>query len=253
MKKVIVWLFVVIFLALNSLSVSAEPGFDDVFDADAKLNVSYNFNGENIVVTAYFSDIKVKDGIISIEYDIEYDHNTLELVNIEHYIPEKWNTLILEENVEDFSRQTSEGVYHWGYAVISLGEGAKNDKELGIVLEFKPLDTTVSDIRIGYSDLRGEILKDGKTNEFVHMTSNSAKITFDPLNKANSKLYYAHVDPKSNLRERFIEVDNLIENVSGPNAETNNIYMYLSLFGVGVCLVVFALAVFYIFAKSKRG
>ena len=25
----------------------------------------------------------------------------------------------------------------------------------------------------------------------------------------------------------FIETDNLIENVSGPNAETNNIYMYL--------------------------
>lgn len=225
-------------------------------EADAKLNVSFCVSDENVVVSAFFGDIKVKDGIISVEYDIQYDHTTLELVNIKHIIPEKWNNLIAEENVENFSMQRADGVYRWGYAVIALGEGAKIDKELGFVAEFRQINNKNSDILITYSDLRGEVIENGKTLEFVHMASNSAKVTLDPSNKYNSKLFYADVDPKTDLRKnRFYEVDNITESFL-PISEENpddGIGVYLSLACVFVCLIVFLLCSVYIFTKTKRG
>ncbi len=248
MKKVISCLFVVIILSSFIMSVSAD------FEADAKLNVSYKFDNENIVVTAYFSDIKVKDGIISVEYDIKYDHTALELVGIEHIIPEKWNNLLTEENVENFSMQTSDGVYRWGYAVIALGEGAKSDNALGIIAEFKPINNTATDIKISYSDLRGEIVENGKTVDFIKMSSNSAKITFDPANKENSKLFYLDVDASVvSQSNRYYEVENSIIIETEPANESEDLYMYLSLAGVGIIIVITVLAIVYIFAKSKRG
>ena len=77
MKKLIACLFLILILSSSFISASAE------FEADAKLNVSYCFKGQNVVITAFFTDIKVKDGIISVEYDIKYDHNKFELVKIE--------------------------------------------------------------------------------------------------------------------------------------------------------------------------
>jgi hypothetical protein len=250
MKKSIFFIFLTFALIFGSINASASVA------SDAKLNISYKQNTDNIIVSAYFSDIAVKDGIISAEYDIKYDNTALELVSIKHIIPEKWNSLIAEENVENFSMQTEDGVYHWGYAVIALGEGAKLDKELGFVAEFKPLKDTVSDIIINYSDLRGEVVEDGKTTEFVHMSSNSAKITYDNFNAANTKLFYADIEPKlSYLRPRYYEVENnesFVFEESTTDVEEindNNAVVYVVISVVAVLVV--ALVAFFIL-KSRR-
>ncbi len=250
MKKSIFFIFLALALTIGSISASA------AFESDAKLNVSYKQSSENIVVTAYFSDIQVKDGIISIEYDIVYDHTSLELVSVKHFIPEKWNALIEEENVENFSVKSEDGVYRWGYAVIAIGEGAKSDKELGIVAEFKPLKEAVNDIKINYCDLRGEVLEDGITKEFVHMSSNSAKITYDTANAANTKLFLADVEAElSYLRPMYYEVANdetLVLEESAPTIveiDDDNTVIYIVL-SISIILI-FAVVTFFIL-KSRR-
>lgn len=250
MKKSIFFIILIFALIIGSSNASASV------ESDAKLNVSYKQNTENIIVSAYFSDIKVKDGIISVEYDIEYDHTALELISVKHIIPEKWNTLIEEENVENFSMQSEDGVYRWGYAVIALGEGAKLDKELGFVAEFKPLKDSVGDIVINYSDLRGEVVEDGKTTEFVHMSSNSAKITYDTLNAANTKLFYADVDSELiYLRPRYYEVANdesfvFEDGISdAEEIDDNSAVIYIVISVVAVLIV--AVVIFFII-KSRR-
>ncbi len=248
MKKLITCLFFIIILSSSLISASAE------YEADAKLNVSYCFDGQNVVITAYFTDIKVKDGIISVEYDIKYDHNKFELVQIDHIVPERWEALLIEESVENFSMQRSEGVYRWGYAVVALGEGAKGDRELGFVAEFKPIGTIEGDIKISYSDLRGEVVENGKTVEFLRLSSNSAKITFDSTNSENTKLFYSNVDADLyNQNNRYYEVENITINEARPANDINYIYLYLSFAAIAIILVVTVLLIVYIFAKSKRG
>lgn len=248
MKKLIACLFLILILSSSFISASAE------FEADAKLNVSYCVDGQNVVITAFFTDIKVKDGIISVEYDIKYDHNKFELVKIDHIIPERWEALLIDESVENFSMQRSEGVYRWGYAVVALGEGAKGDKELGFVAEFKPIGTLEGDIKISYSDLRGEIVEDGKTVEFLRLSSNSAKIAFDPANAENTKLFYSNVDADLyNQNNRYYEVENITINEALPVNDINCTSLYLSFAAIAVVLIVTVLLIVYIFAKSKRG
>ncbi len=244
MKKGSIFILICLLIMAFSLSASADN------DLDARLVTSYSFNGDNIVINAHFNDIKVKDGIISLEYDIEYDHTSLELVGIEHIIPEEWNALIAEENVENFSFQSEGGVYRWGYAVISLGKGAKVDKSLGIKLEFKPIKDEISDIELNYRDIRGEIIEGGKTTEFVHMSSNSAKITFNPINVSETVMSHIDVDP-SNPRQnnKYYPVDNLIEVVE-QQSEASDIGLIL----VFIFIVVFELVILiYFIVRSIRG
>lgn len=250
MKKFLLLFIAVVLSFAFAFSASAE----DVLDA--KLNGFYAYNGENITVKAFFSEIKVKDGIISVEYDIEYDDTALELVSVEHFLPERWDALINEENVENFSFQHESGVYRWGYAVISLGEGAKADDELGISVEFKPIADKTSDIKITYSDLRGEVVESNKTLEFVHMSSNSIKVSFDPASEQNTKLFYADVYPDSGYRQnKYYEVENIVIDIpNGSEAtEDNTVALVLSFIAIGLCLLSFILGCVYIFVKSKRG
>lgn len=251
MKKATFLVFLLLCLTFGAVNASA------AFEADANFNVSYEQDAENIIITAYFSDIRVKDGIISVEYDIEYDHTALELVSVKHQIPQKWESLISEENVENFSSQVDSGVYHWGYAVISLGEGAKNDKELGFIVEFKPLKESVSEIKINYSDLRGEVLENGATKEFVHMSANSAKISYDFTNAVNTKLYYADIDAEmSFLRPKYYEVENRVVTLFEEEASTDtdksdesNAIVYIC---ICVAVVIVAAAVVLLIFKIKR-
>ena len=248
MKRIFILFISVLFIFSGTLTASAE------FKHDALFNVSYRYDDGNFLVYANFTDITIKDGIISVEYNIDYDHTALEIVNIEHIIPEKWNSLIEQENVENFSFESDDGIYHWGYAVISVGEGAKKDGELGIVIEFKPLGSEKSDILLSYSDLRGEIVEDGQTTEFVRMSSNSAKIDFDPQTQENTKLFYVDVDANAFIQKnRYYEVENIVNQANNNEmklviSDTN---FYLAMGGIAVCLITFIMAVVYVFTKSK--
>ena len=247
MKRVIVLITLSIVLTfIFSLSVaSAENSTDATLSGEVYTD---NKSG-NLIISATFSDISVKDGIISIEYDLIYDENLFELVNVEHIIPKKWENLIETEMVEDFSFKSENNVYHWAYAVIAVGKGATENDSLGIKAEFKFLSNSAGVVQLVYDDLRGEIIENGKVAEFVHMSSNSLKFTIDPKNVNEARIqktnFFPEKDDFSMAEQPEVSIDNSdFENDKGDGSG----YLWLIIISVAVLLASGA----FVFAFLKR-
>ncbi len=174
MKKSFFIIVFSIMMLFSSLVCNAQT-------ADATLKVDYEYISESnlIKVDANFVDIKAKEGIITIEYDITYDANALELVSYKTYFPKDWEQLLENETVEDFTEKTQNGKIRWVFVVIAVGKGAKNDAELGINLEFKPLKDGTANVSFNYKDIGTEILKNGMTESLEHISGNSVNIAID--------------------------------------------------------------------------
>ncbi len=173
MKKLVLFVLIsALILSIASFSVSAEIA------TDTTINVSYEYNSDNgnITIIGKFTDIKPEGGIVALEYDVKYDHTVLELVKTEPLYPERWSDLIKNESIEDLSRAMGNGNYRWAFAVIPLGKGAKSSDEVGIKLEFKPIKQQSTNIRLEYVDLVTEIVENGKTMDFIHISGNSVSV-----------------------------------------------------------------------------
>lgn len=180
MKKSICLLVVVFMFVVSLLAVSASG------DADATLKVDYSVNESNgnINMNASFVDIKPENGLISIEYKIEFDKSALELVSVTTEYPDSWKPLLDSEMVEDLSSK-NEGFYHWAIIVIAQGEGLKNGDNLKLNLEFKPLKNGNTDVNFKFIDLGTEILKNGMTEALLRVSGNSVAVSInldDPKN-----------------------------------------------------------------------
>ncbi len=176
MKKIFTFALILLILVSTTVfPVNAEEGLD------SKLNVSYTYDAatQKISIIANFVDITAKEGLIGLEYDVKYDPNILELVKAEPIYPKRWDTLIGSGAIEDLSGNTGNGVFHWSFVVIALGEGIKNDNELGIRLEFKPLKNESTKVEFLYDDLITEVIEDGMTLDLLHVSGSNAVISID--------------------------------------------------------------------------
>lgn len=177
MKRSLFALFICILVLMSSFACGAES-------ADATLKVDYEYITESntIKVDANFVNIKPKDGIITIEYGIKYDKSAVELVSFKTYFPKDWEPLLENEMVEDLTEKTKDGYIRWCFVVIAVGKGAKNDSELGIELEFKPLKEENTNISFEYADIGTEILNNGMTESLQRVSGNSVTVTVDLAN-----------------------------------------------------------------------
>ena len=131
MKKIIVLVLVSLLLSISTLGVIA---------ASTGLDISYSrLDNGNILVYAAVVNINDPVGLCGIGYDIEYDNTVLELKNVEVNIPEKWKPFLANEMVENWSAQKSANVYNWSLLNCEFGNGIKEDHQLFVKIEFKPL------------------------------------------------------------------------------------------------------------------
>jgi len=226
MKKIFTFsLIILILISSTAFSVNAEEGLE------SKLNVSYTYNAdtERISIIANFVDITAKEGLIGLEYDVKYDPNILELVKAEPIYPKRWDTLLGSGAIEDLSGNTGNGVFHWSFVVIALGEGIKNDNELGIRLEFKPLKNESTKVEFLYDDLITEVIEDGMTLDLLHVSGSNAVISIDfdtPENPNANQSQVSHPEasqPETSQPEESeatsSDVESSIPNTSEENSE----------------------------------
>lgn len=139
MKKFII-LILTISMLIMPLSVSAE--------VSSGLSTSYSTNESgNIVVYAGVVNINDPSGLCGLSYDIVYDNQVLEIVDVNVVIPEKWQPFVESEMVENWSAPKSANVYSWALFNCEIGNGIKNDHELCIRIEFKPISKTSTSIQ----------------------------------------------------------------------------------------------------------
>lgn len=280
MKKILCLFLVLLLLSfVLSISASAES------NVETTLEIAYEYNdGGNIFITAEFVDIKPEEGIIALEYDIKYDHTVVELVKAEPIYPERWLSLIDNGMVEDLSQQTGLGNYHWAFVVFSIKQGVKNDNELGIKLEFKPLKKESTKIELVYDDIITEVTENGQTIDLLHVTGNTASVDIDFEDPQNPNIDNTDVsihENESHYTSSEVDTGSDISNTTSSTVSNNNSpdnkpitmpeidengfissdssvsentgsdgWMVWVLIGVGVCVVVVT-AVFVV--KSKRG
>lgn len=267
MKKTICLIIVLFMFVASLLAVSASG------DADATLKVAYSVNetNGNINMTASFVDIKPENGLISIEYKIEYDKSALELVSVSTVYPESWKSLLDNEMVEDLSTK-NDGFYHWAIIVIAQGEGLKNGDNLMLNLEFKPLKKGNTDVNFNFIDLGTEILKNGMTEALLRVSGNSVFVNInldDPKNPEIDDMsittpdvsYVPGIDVSGDNNGdvsynggSFISLPSIDENstsVSDPsNEDSGNSWILWCVIGVGVVGIGAVVAVV---CKSKKG
>lgn len=267
MKKAICLLVSVLIFSLSLLSVSASG------DADATLKVDYSVNESNgnINMTASFVDIKPENGLISIEYKIEFDKSALELVSITTEYPDSWKSLLDSEMVEDLSSK-NEGFYHWVIIVIAQGEGLKNGDNLKLNLEFKPLIKGNTNVNFNFVDLGTEILKNGMTEALLRVSGNSVSVSIDLDDPQNPDIddtsvttpdvsYIPGIESSDDIEvdESYIggtlvslpSIDEQEASVSEPSNDNNgNSWILWCVIGVGVVGITAVVAVV---CKSKKG
>lgn len=183
MKKSIFLVLISILLVISSITCSAKS-------ADATLAVDYEYVSEDnvIKVDASFVDIKAQEGIVTIEYEINYDASALELVSFATYFPKDWEPLLVKKMFEDFTQRTENGKIRWVFVLIAVGKGAKNDNELGIKLEFKPLNEAKTNVEFKYLDIGTEILKNGITESLERVSGNSVNLSIDLANPSTPEI-----------------------------------------------------------------
>ncbi len=251
--------FILIIVALLTLFTSVITCTASDNDATLKAEYSYDGNGKTITVDARFVDIKAKEGIITIEYHIEYDKNALELISYETVFPEDWKPLLENQMVEDFSEKKEEGRINWTFVVIAVGKGAKEDNELGIKLSFKPLNNSKTDIKFNCKDIGTEVLENGKTVSLEHISGNSLNIAVDLSEPEKSEI--SEIDPNApagnNSQSANASTGNNAESINDnsedsnvDNEQSDNSLVLWIVIGIGVLGVA---AVIVLVSKTKKG
>lgn len=254
MKRSLIIIIVAVLTLFSSL-MTCSAGEND---ATLKAEYSYDENAKTISVDARFVDIKAKEGIITIEYHIEYDKNALELVSYETVFPDNWKSLLENQMVEDFSEKKEDGRLTWTFVVIAVGEGAKKDNELGIKLLFKPLNTGKTDIKFSYKDIGTEILENGKTVSLEHISGNSLNIAVDLSEPEKSEISEIENDVSVSGQESENSSENNLSEAETDNVDTsnndsepaeNNMILWV-IVGIGVVGVT---VVIVLVSKTKKG
>lgn len=181
MKKAfaLAFAFILVFAPLLVGSVYAED------NNKATLDIEYEKKSDgNILVKASLNDIRAKNGISTLEYDILYNAKDLKFVNATVNVPDKWKPYVEDELVEILSQKKKDGVYYWAAVATEVNIGIKDDNQLFIVLEFKPLTDKTTDIKFEYVEVGTDYSyvspSDNKTYyDFASVQVNAAKISID--------------------------------------------------------------------------
>lgn len=175
MKKLLLFVFALLLFVTSSMNAFAESNVDTTLE----VNYSYDTETDRISINAFMVDIKPEEGIICVEYDIKYDASALELVKAETVFPEEWDTYIKNGSIEDLSHDKGNGVYLWSFVVMPTGIGAKEDNELGIKLEFKPLKKEATKVELLYNHVVTEVTENGFTVDVPEVSGSNATVSIN--------------------------------------------------------------------------
>lgn len=172
MKRILSLILIAVFALSFSLCANAES------NVDVSMAIEYEYVNDTVKITAKFNDIKAKEGIVLADYCINYNKESLELVEHRTIYPKDWEEYTETEMVESFFSIGEDKKFHWSVLAIPVGIGCKGDDELGVYLEFKVLNKEDTSIELEYYNILTEYIYGGKSKLYP-VSGNSATIDID--------------------------------------------------------------------------